>query len=296
MGVVYGFLSSAAFGLIPLFTLPMLAMGISVETILVYRFAIAAFIMAILLFARGESFAIGWRAALKVAGLSIFYMLAVQFFFQGFWYLPSGWVATIQFLFPVMVMVIMILFFHEPFRWAIGASAFLAFAGVGILSLGAPEPPGANVIWDPARAPLGILFALLAGLFNALYFVGIQVARLRINGLILTFYVMFFGAVFCAASGAAQGNMDIIASSRGLFLALMLALITAVLSNLTLILAIRRLGSTITSILSVMEPVTAVGVGIAVFHEPFTSSLILALLIITASVLLALLGPRQRRA
>ena len=48
-------------------------------------------------------------------------------------------------------------------------------------------------------------------------------------------------------------------------MAALLAVITAVLSNLTLVLAVQRIGSTLTSVLGVMEPLTAVFVGILVF-------------------------------
>ncbi len=44
----------------------------------------------------------------------------------------------------------------------------------------------------------------------------------------------------------------------------MLALVTAVLSNLTLILAVQHVGPTMVSILGVMEPLTAVTCGILV--------------------------------
>lgn len=67
-------------------------------------------------------------------------------------------------------------------------------------------------------------------------------------------------------------------------------MITAVLSNLTLVLAVQRIGSTLTSVLGVMEPLTAVFVGILVFNEPFTPALVGGVILISSSVTLVMLG------
>ena len=77
-------------------------------------------------------------------------------------------------------------------------------------------------------------------------------------------------------------------------LALLLAVITAVISNYTLILAVQRIGSTLTSVLGVLEPVTAVIVGILVFKEPFSLPLLLGIVLIAASVVLIMLGGHIR--
>ena len=73
-------------------------------------------------------------------------------------------------------------------------------------------------------------------------------------------------------------------------MAALLAVITAVLSNLTLVLAVQRIGSTLTSVLGVMEPLTTVFVGILVFNEPFTPALVGGVILISSSVTLVMLG------
>lgn len=295
MGIFYGLISSTTFGLIPLFTIPLLTAGISAETALFYRFAIATVVIGLILAVRGEIFRVGIGEFCKICGLAIFYMLAVLFFFQAFSYLPSGLVATLQFLYPVMVLVLMVAFFHERFRWQIAIAVFLGVIGVAMLSLGAPEEAPADAAWNGGDVVLGIVLSLLAGLFNGFYFVGIKVAKLpRINGLVMTFYVMLVGTVFCLGNALFCGNLTFIAFGRELGIAVLLALVTAVFSNLTLILAIRRIGPTLTSIMGVMEPVTAMTTGIVVFGEPFTPLLGAGVAIIAVSVLIALLAPKAK--
>lgn len=291
MGYIYGLLSSAAFGLNPFFSLPLLKDGISVPTVLLYRFSIAALALWVILRLKGYRFAVRGIDVCKLAALSAAYLVAVLFFYESFSHLPSGIATTLQFLYPVIVMLIMIAFFHERFYWRVALAVALGTAGVAVLSAASPQA-GAS-----AESLTGIVFALLAGLFTALYMIGIQVARIpNISGLVMTFYVMAFGAVISAVDGLALGALQWLSAPPELFGVVMLALVTAVFSNLTLILAIKRIGSTLTAALGVLEPLTAVVMGVIAFHEPFTPPLAFGVALISGAVLLVMLGSRRREA
>ncbi len=288
MGLFLGLFSSATFGLIPLFTLPLLHAGVTAETALFYRFLIATLTLGGLLAARGERFRARGVDLCKLAGMSVMYMLAALLFFWAFSYLPSGVAATLQFLYPVMVMLIMVVFFHERFSWTIALSIILAVSGVALLSSGSGD--GGTSI-----SLLGVGMMLLSALCNSLYIVGIQTARIpNMSGLVMTFYVMLFSALLSLINALSTDTFQILTSWRELGIAALLAVVTAVLSNLTLILAIQRIGSTMTSVLGVMEPLTAVMVGILVFGEPFSPALAGGVALIAASVLLVMLGGHIR--
>ena len=137
MGFLYSILSSAAFGLIPLFTLPLMKGGVSGPSALFYRFAIASVVLGIILAMRGERFSARGIDLCKLAGMSFMYTMAALLFFWGFKHMPSGVVATLQFTYPVMVMLIMTMFYHERFSWITALSILLAIAGVYLLSGGA---------------------------------------------------------------------------------------------------------------------------------------------------------------
>ena len=111
----------------------------------------------------------------------------------------------------------------------------------------------------------------------------------------MTFYVMLFSAALSLLNALGTDRFQTLHSWRELAIALLLAVVTAVLSNLTLILAIQRIGSTLVSVLGVMEPLTAVAVGILVFGEPFSPSLAGGVALIAASVLLVMLGGRIQK-
>lgn len=66
-GLFYAVVSSSTFGLVPLFAIPALKAGVSVNSVVFYRFAISAVLMAIVLLVRRERFHIAGRQPLLPA-------------------------------------------------------------------------------------------------------------------------------------------------------------------------------------------------------------------------------------
>ena len=73
---------------------------------------------------------------------------------------------------------------------------------------------------------------------------------------------------------------------------LLLAVAPTVISNITLLLAVRHIGGTLTSILGAMEPVTAVVIGACVFGEAFTATEAVGIALILVAVVLVILTNR----
>ena len=284
MGFLLALVSSAAFGLIPLFSLPLMHDGMAAECVLFYRFLFGALAIFPIPVLRHERLAAPARELVSLAVLSVMYALAALLMFQGFHYLPSGVASTLQFLYPLMVMIIMIVFFHEKPSLITASSVALAILGVFLLSGGEGEG---------AVSARGITLLLVSALCNAVYISGLHVARIRsISGLSITFWVLFFGMLASLVNALVSDTFVWLHSWSEAALAVLLAVVTAAVSNLTLVLAIQRIGSTMTSILGVMEPLTAVTVGILVFDEPATAGVFAGVAVICLAVLLVMAGPQ----
>ena len=149
----------------------------------------------------------------------------------------------------------------------------LAILGVALLGSGGGDDGG-------SLDPLGVGLLLASALCNALYISGLHVARIHsISGLSITFWVLFFGTGVSLVNALISGTFEIIGTWEQLALSLLLAIITAVISNLTLI-------------LGVGEPLTAVTVGILVFDEPATFAVFSGVAVICAAVVLVMTGPQ----
>jgi len=281
MNKLNGLLSSASFGLIPMFTIPAMQQGMQFESILLYRFAFATLALGVILLIDGQSFRINRRDIPSLLLLAFFYLISAVFLFWGYKFMASGIATTLHFMYPVLTTLIMMLFFREKKSiWRFMAIA-LAVAGVFFLSQG--DDSGSITF-------IGIFIVLLSALGYALYLVTVSQLKVgQMKGLRLTFYVFLFGTLLLFIGIGTTGHTQPIPNLHTAGNLVMLAIIPTVISNLALVRAVKCIGSTLTSVLGAMEPVTAVCVGICMFGEPFTNSVGLGIILIITAVTVIIL-------
>ena len=288
-GFAFGILTSATFGLIPLFTLPLMAKGMQFDSILFYRFLFAALALAGIMAAKKESFHADKRDIPVLILLGFFYTASAMFLFWGYNFMSAGGIATtLHFTYPVFVTLIMLLFFREKTSWITLMAIVLAICGVARLSIGEEEI---------RLSALGVFIVLLSALGYALYITtvnkflaGGSTSRLKIGGRKLTFYVFVVStALFAIKAGTNQGIQPI-PDSMSFVNLILLAIVPTVISNITLVLAVHNIGGTLTAVLGAVEPITAVCVGILVFSEPFTPNLAVGILLIIIAVTMIILS------
>lgn len=282
-GFVCGVLTSATFGMIPLFTLPLMAKGMTFSSILCYRFLFSALLLGLILAMSRESLRVTRKQLFTLGWLSLLYTGSALCLFWGYNYLPSGVATTIIFLYPVFVALLMAAFFGEKPSAFTFAAVLLALAGVALLS-GVGSARGIQV--------KGVLIETGSALSYALYMVGVNQSCVKNMGAWkLTFYVFLFDALtffFVALFGG--GLQPVPGWTAGVNLVL-LALIPTVVSNWSLVYAIKSIGSTFSAVLGAFEPVTAMLIGVWVFGEPFTRALLWGLVLIVCAVSLIILAP-----
>ena len=281
-GFAFGILTSATFGLIPLFTLPLMAKGMQFDSILFYRFLFAALALASIMAAKKESFHADKRDIPVLILLGFFYTASAMFLFWGYNFMSAGIATTLHFTYPVFVTLIMLLFFREKTSWITLMAIVLAICGVARLSIGEEEI---------RLSALGVFIVLLSALGYALYITtvnkflaGGSTSRLKMGGRKLTFYVFVVStALFAIKAGTIPDSMSFVNL-------ILLAIVPTVISNITLVLAVHNIGGTLTAVLGAVEPITAVCVGILVFSEPFTPNLAVGILLIIIAVTMIILS------
>ena len=280
-GFLYGLLSSASFGLIPMFTIPAMQQGMQFESILLYRFAFATLALGVILLIDGQSFRINHRDIPSLLLLAFFYLISAVFLFWGYKFMASGIATTLHFMYPVLTTLIMMLFFRE--KKSIWRFIAIALAVVGVFFLSQGDDSGSITF-------IGIFIVLLSALGYALYLVTVSQLKVgQMKGLRLTFYVFLFGTLLLFIGIGTTGHTQPIPNLHTAGNLVMLAIIPTVISNLALVRAVKCIGSTLTSVLGAMEPVTAVSVGIFMFGEPFTNSVGLGIILIITAVTVIIL-------
>lgn len=286
-GFAYGIATSVTFGLIPLFTLPLMAKGMLFDSILFYRFLFATAALLILTLVKKESLRISRRDIPFLLLLGLLYTLSAMFLFWGYSFMSAGIATTLHFTYPVFVTLVMLIFFHEKTSWVTVVAILLAISGVARLSIQSG---------DEQIDAFGLVIVLLSAVAYALYITTVNKARIRtLTGRTLTFYVFIVSTLLFALKAGLHTGIQPIPDAASWLNLLLLAVVPTVISNITLVLAVHHIGGTLTAVLGATEPVTAVLVGVLVFGEPFTAHLALGIVLIILAVTMIILSKHIRQ-
>lgn len=282
-GILYAAVSSSTFGLAPLFTLLLLGAGYSSFEVLSYRWGVASLFLGTLGLLSGRNFRLGRRAFFTVFLLSLFRAATSLSLVIAYQHIASGVASTIHFMYPLAVALAMMCFFRERGSVWVFAAIGMSIVGAVMLSLG-------NVDFEQGNTALGMISACVSVVSYGGYIVGVRKSRAaEIDSTVLTCYVMGLGALYFICGGLSTGGIRLETDGMTWLWILGLALPATAVSNMTLVQAIKRIGPTLTSIFGAMEPLTAVVIGVAIFHEPFTMQGAAGILLIVAAVSIVVL-------
>jgi putative membrane protein len=290
-GLLLGLSAAVCYGFIPLFTKelqhPTEGLPLSSATILFYRFGLASLIIAGIMLFQRISFRITFPEFLRLALLAFLSDGAALFLIAGYSYMPSGVATTLHFMYPVFTALIMMLFFHEPRRVSTMVAITMAVGGLFVLSWSGQGEVGL----------MGVLLEIISAFCFALYLIRVNRSKIsKMPPTKLTFYVMLLGALIFAATIIYEHsevkmatNYAMLPTTTGWLNLIALSLVCTVITNLALVHAIQMIGPTITAVLGVLEPVTAILLGIVFMGEELTPPIVLGIMLIIPAVLIIVL-------
>lgn len=286
-GFVLATISGASFGLIPLFTIPVIAMGMGYPSIIFYRFFFgSAFMLAFLMYRR-QSLRITITEFIDVSILSLIYIICAVTLFASYRYISSGVATSLIYTNPIWCSLIGIMFCGEKFSWRITTSLVLAVLGVMLLS--------GFFDADAVFSPWGMFLGLCSGIGYGIYL--ILLPRLRLSNmpsLKLTFYIFFNAMLYILLySLIAEGGVDRIPDGMSLLNLVLVGLLPTAFSNICVTMALRLIDTTIVSILGAFEPFTAMVIGIIVLGEACTPLTVTGGLLVLLSVVILTLRKKS---
>ena len=281
-GFILGAIAAASYGMNPLFTLPLYSAGMSVDTVLFYRYSLAVIVLGIMMKFQKQSFAIKRVDVLPLCIMGLLFAFSSLFLFMSYNYMDAGIASTILFVYPVLVAIIMAVVFKEKVSPITMFSIALAFVGISMLC----KSPGGQTL-----NLVGITFVFLSSLSYAIYIVGVNRSSLKDMPIAkLTFYVLLFGLSVYVVRLQFCTELQVIPTPMLWINAVSLAVFPTVISLVTMTKAIHYIGSTPTAILGALEPVTALFFGVLVFGEQLTPRIILGILMVITAVTLIIGG------
>lgn len=235
--------------------------GVSVDALLLVRFGLASLVLLTIAVARGAFRGIPRRSVLVSLGMGVFgYAAQAGLYFSALTRIDASLVALLLYLYPILVMAGALLLGRERASrrrvWALG----LALGGIILVLSGATS----------GRFNLtGALLAASAAVVYTCYILVGDRTTADVPPLALAALVCIgaFGTFLVAAiiRGNAGGLSEV--SSAGWFWLAVLSLVSTVAAILLFFAGMARVGPSVASILSILEPVVTVLSAALVFGE-----------------------------
>lgn len=283
-GILNGVIASTSYGMNPLFALPLYVQGIEVNSVLFYRYFFAVIIYFLWLkCVKKISLKVAKCELVSLFFLGIFFSLSSLTLFESFHYIEAGIACTILFIYPVIVALIMAIFFKEKITKTVVSAIFLTSIGIALLYKGKP---------DSVLSLKGVAIVLASAFLYAFYIVGVKSIKAikSMNSAKLSFYVMLFGLLVYVVNLKFCTNLQGLTTITAWLFVIGLAIFPTIISLETIGIAIKLIGSTNTAILGALEPLTAIFFGILFFNESLTLRISIGVILILFGVFLIISG------
>ena len=266
-GYILAAIAAASYGTNPLFALPLYKIGMNPESVLFFRYMTAIPMLAAMLMMRGRGFGLRRHQILPLVAMGLIMAISSLTLFESYNHMAAGIASTLLFVYPIMVAVIMALFFKERLTITTILCIVMALSGIGLLYRGSD---------GDTLSLVGTLLVMASSLSYAIYIVGANRPMLsEIPTLKITFYVLVFGALIFAGRFATGTPFTMPAASQWYMWADVVALALFP-----------------TAILGALEPVTAIFFGVLVFGETLTPRDMVGLTLIIAAVTMVVGGSK----
>ena len=287
IGILCAVLSAMCYGTNPFGALPLYEEGVNTATVLAHRFGFAVVLLSLVMLIKGISFKVSRQEFKVLFSLGILFAASSITYYQSFHFMDAGIASTILFVYPVMVAVIMALFFKERVTGMTVVAIMLSLVGIGLLYKGGA---GASL------SVIGIVLCILSSLAYAIYIVVVNQSSIKMSSFKVTFYAMLVCEItlILYSFTSPELYLHVLPSPRAWMFAIWLSIVPTILSLVFMTVAVHHVGATPTAILGALEPLTAVTIGVIVFGETLTPRLIVGILFILFAVMLVVLGKDLR--
>ncbi|WP_373486216.1 DMT family transporter [Acetobacterium malicum] len=278
IGVVAAIGAALLAGTIPILTKVLMLDGIGATTILFYRYAFIFILSGFTFIVKRKNIKVTKKQLFELGIFSIFgYTGATLLLIQSFNFMPVGLASMLYFSYPFFVFIIMSMVFKEtPSRLKI-YSLLIVVVGIAFL-----------INFDVSLINSGGLLALGSGLAYGIYLVGLQKSSLKeIDNAVTIFYLGGISAVILGIQGTiyTDNSLLLCLTVKRTMLTMTLAVITIVVLKM-IAFAIKKSGSTETSLIIAFESVVTLILSILFFGEPWNGNTVAGAVLMLVAVIL----------
>lgn len=286
-GYIFVIASAIIFGCMPLMAKLIYADGVNPLSLVFLRNALSIPMLALAAKLNGQSLKMPLRALPSVSVIAMMgCCITPLLLFSSYQYIDSGTATVFHFVYPAVVVLLGIVFLKNKVKTGNLVSLLICILGVCLF-----YTPGESFsLW-------GSGIALLSGVTYAVYIVLLAGFRYKeISGFVFSFYVSVVCSAVMLIVCLCSGQMALPISFAGWGLCVLFAFAINVGAVVLFQKGTFLIGGERASILSTFEPITSVLTGVIVFHEAISLQTVVgAILVISASILIALLDMREKK-
>lgn len=261
-GIILVLLSAVFFGLMGPFAVIAKNDGLSQSSLLLYRFFLAFLIFFSVASYRKEMKGLKFKVALPAFLMgAIAYFMQSYFYFSALDYIGVGLTSILLYVYPALVVVLLWIFKGQKPSLGLWLGIALAFIGVALCFA---EDAG------QAAKAIGVYLALAAAMTYSCYLVVSESVLDKLSPLLVSTFVCLGAATSYFVKILLQESFTLPETMNGYLALIGLTLLATVFGILFIFKGIEMIGAARASVLSSVEPVTAVLVGILFMQEDFS--------------------------
>ena len=286
-GVLFAVISAIAFGVSPILISMTYSMG---NNFMMMAFTRNLLVIPFLLLYVGYR-----RLSLKLNKKQFFQMClltivgictSLMALYASYTFIPVALSSSIHFIYPTIVAVASVFLFKEKLSFLRKVALVCSLSGIMLM---------ANFKDGSADLLKGVVLAIISGSAYSFYILYMaKSGLLRLPTIVVTFYTCIISSVFLGLVAVFCGKFTPFEMSlEGWLITLFISIMITILGTMFTQLAVRNVGTTITSVLSTLEPITTIIIGVLLYNETVGRVKLIASFLILMSVFLLALDQKN---
>lgn len=278
-------IGSIAYGFIPIFTKNVISYSYSSLFIVFYRYFIASIALFFIIIFTKKSFKVSKRQLLdlfifSILGLGLTYFLLSESLF----YISAGLSNMIHFGYPIVVILIMTTLYKERLDKFKILSSISTIIGIILLTTEVK-----------IESYLGVVYSLLTTITYSIYIISNKQSSFSILDTIVSlFYMSIIISIVFLLSAIYKNSFQLLNNINVLYNFIGISILCTVFSLGLLLYGVKKLGSSLASILNMFEPTTTVLVSTFFYDEKLTIKIIFGSIFILLSTIFIILSNRYK--
>ncbi len=278
-------IGSIAYGFIPIFTKNVISYSYSSLSIVFYRYFIASIALFFIIIFTKKSFKVSKRQLLdlfifSILGLGLTYFLLSESLF----YISAGLSNMIHFGYPIVVILIMTTVYKERLDKFKILSSISTIIGIILLTTEVK-----------IESYLGVVYSLLTTITYSIYIISNKQSSFStLDTIVSLFYMSIIISIVFLLLAIYKNSFQLLNNINVLYNFIGISILCTVFSLGLLLYGVKKLGSSLASILNMFEPTTTVLVSTLFYDEKLTIKIIFGSIFILLSTIFIILSNRYK--